>query len=275
MNKNIYPAIWFNNNAKQAFERYTNLFPNSTIRLSNPVAISADLLHTPFIGINGGPHFTPNPSISFMVICEKKEEIDTLYHNLTSGGEVLMPLQAYPWSPYYGWVNDTYHVSWQLYQGSRSDVNEQAIVPTLMFCGEQQGKCEEALAFYRTVFNDFQSQGIDYYQDGDMQGQVMHTQFMIHNYTVMAMDSGVPQPFTFNEGISIVIECANQQEIDYYWNAFVGHGGEESRCGWCKDPYGVSWQVVPKHLHQLLQDYPQANDALMNMNKIVINDLKK
>jgi len=269
MTKAIYPAIWFSEAAKEAFNDYVDTFQNSSIIESNPVVVSAKLDGVPFIGINGGPYFTPNASISFMVICETAEEIDRLWTMLSDQGEVLMPLQAYPWSPHYGWLIDKNKVSWQLYLGTLADVNQQAIVPTLMFCGPQQGKCEAAIAFYKTVFSDFIEQGSVHYPDGDMQGQVMHAQFIIHGFTLMAMDSGVAQDFTFNEGISLVIPCQDQEEIDYYWAAMT-KDGEESRCGWCKDPYGVSWQIVPHNIDEILRTHPAANKALMKMNKIDI-----
>lgn len=273
MNRSIYPAIWFNDNAKEAFQDYVATFADSHIVESSPVVVSAGLSHVPFIGINGGPYFTVNPAISFMVICESPDEIDRLWSMLGNGGSVMMPLDSYPWSPHYGWIQDKNQVSWQLYQGSLDDVNRQPIVPTLMFCGPQQGKCQEAIDFYASVFTDFSQQGVALYPEGDAQGQVMHAQFVANGFTLMAMDSGVPQDFTFNEGVSLVVSCADQAEIDYYWQAFTS-SGQESRCGWCKDRYGVSWQIVPQHIDELLRDNPAANKALMKMTKIIIKDLK-
>lgn len=272
MGDSLYPAVWFDNNAAEAFELYCKLFPNSKIRESNTLVVSANLYGTPLIGINGGPIFKPNNSISFMVICEDKSEISQYWRILESGGTILMPIQEYPWSPYYGWLNDKYGVGWQLYLGKRSDVNNQSIVPTLMFCGKQQGRCNAALQFYESLFPSFKQQGILQYEDGDVKGQVMHSQFTANGFTMMAMDSGVPQDFTFNEGISIVIPCTDQKEIDYYWDA-ITKDGDESQCGWCKDQFGVSWQTVPKNLDEILQNQPEAWKNLMKMKKIIINRL--
>lgn len=273
MSATIFPAIWFDKDADQAFESYTQYFTNSEITGKNPIVVSATLKSVPIIGINGGPYFQPNPSISFMVVCEQTTEIDELWTSLSEGSQTLMPLATYPWSPYYGWIIDQNNVSWQLYQGKLDDVNNQALVPTLMFCAAQQGKCKQAIAFYQSVFKDFKHQGEQLYPEGDVAGQIMHAQFIINGFTVMAMDSGVPQSFTFNEGISLVISCENQREIDYYWDALTT-SGTESRCGWCKDPFGVSWQVVPKDIDKLLADSPHAREKLLTMTKINIAELK-
>ncbi|WP_312340288.1 VOC family protein [Sphingobacterium sp.] len=272
MNNVIIPSIWFDQNAKEAFDLYCRIFPNSHISNSSPIVVEAVLNDLKFIGINGGTIFTPNPSISFMVICESKEEIDRIWNSLsTTGGSTLMPLKSYPWSPYYGWLTDKYGVNWQLYLGKLSDTNQQAIVPTLMYCGEQQGNCEKAIAFYQKLFPDFRSNGIMKYAEGDYIGSIQHTQFIVSGFTLMAMDSGVSQNFTFNEGISLTILCKDQKEIDYFWNHITAKG-KESMCGWCKDEFGVSWQIVPEQIATYLQR-PGANEALMKMKKIVIQEL--
>ncbi len=265
-------GLWFDHQAKEAMTFYTSLFGNSKIINENPVAVTASLHGVHFTGINGGPAFTPNPSISFMVICETKEEIDELWKAFISGGRELMALQEYPWSAYYGWIEDKYGFSWQLYQGKLSEVNHQKIVPTLMFGQVQQGRCEEAIHFYQKVFADFRLEGILNYTDGPVKGQVMHSQYVIKHFTFMAMDSGVAQDSTFNEAISYILYCKNQEEIDYYWNAFTKEG-KESKCGWCVDPFGVSWQIIPENIEELLAR-PNAMKALMQMKKIEITVLQ-
>ncbi|QQT60161.1 VOC family protein [Sphingobacterium multivorum] len=271
MNNSIIPSIWFDQNAKEAFDLYAGTFPGSHISNSSPIVVEAVLSGVKFIGINGGPTFKPNPSISFMVICESKEEIDRIWNSLAVEGNTLMPLNSYPLSPYYGWLADKFSVNWQLYLGKLSDTNQQAIVPTLMYCGEQQGNCEQALAFYAELFHDFRSNGIMKYTEGEYTGSIQHSQFLVRDFTLMAMDSGVPQNFTFNEGISLTILCKDQQEIDYFWNT-ITKKGKESMCGWCKDEFGVSWQIVPEQIATLLKR-PGANEALIRMKKIIIQEL--
>jgi len=271
MSNKIIPSLWFDMNAKEAFDFYTDVFPNSSIIKDSPIVVEANIMGLDFIGINGGPIFKPTPAISFMPVFESNEEIDKAWKKLLNGGQILMPLDKYPFSDYYGWIADKYGYNWQLYKGNLSDVNNQAIIPTLMFCELQQGKCKEALKFYEELFPDFISQGSLEYQDGPMKGQIMHAQFIVKGVTLAAMDSGVPQPFSFNEATSLTIICKDQEEIDYYWNK-ITEKGEESMCGWCKDYFGVSWQIVPEHISRLLKN-PNANKSLMNMKKIVISEL--
>lgn len=273
MKNPISIALGFDQNAQEGLEFYCSVFPNSQINQSNPVVTDAMISNVHFTGINGGPMFKINPSISIMVICETQDEINHYWNKLVKEGSVLMALDSYPWSAHYGWLQDKFGVNWQLYLGKLSDVNNQKMVPTLMYCGLQQGKCKAALDFYAHVFKDFQSQGILHYSDGEMKGQIQHTQFTANDFLIMAMDSGVEQMFTFNEGVSLVISCVNQEEIDYYWNAFTEKGAE-SMCGWCKDPFGVSWQIIPENIGTLLAQNPKAGEALMKMRKIVITDLE-
>src|SRR5690606_10990702 len=120
----------------------------SEITEENAVALTAKLAGVPFIAINGGPtKFKPNSSISFMVVCESRVEIDSIWNKLSSKGKIYMKLDSYPWSDYYGWIGDQYGFTWQLYLGKLQDVNSQRIVPTLMFSHTQQGNCEKAIHF--------------------------------------------------------------------------------------------------------------------------------
>lgn len=229
MTHSIYPCLWFGKNAQAAFEWYCSIFPHSHMIETNEYAAKANFAGVPFLGINGGPTFHPNPAISFMVICENQTEIDHLWNQLIEGGSSLMELGPYAWSDYYGWLQDQYGFSWQLYLGKLSDVNQQKIVPTLMYCGSYQGQCLAALNFYQSLFHNFRTQGILKYSEGEYAGQVKHAQVIANHFTLMAMDSGIPQPFEFNEAVSLIIECENQAEIDYYWNS-ITLKGIESQC---------------------------------------------
>ncbi len=275
MRNSIYPCLWFNGNAKDAMQFYCDVFPESKIVTDTPMVVNAELCGQLFMGLNGGPMFTPNASISFMVICETTEETDNCWHKLAEGGTVLMPLDKYEWSERYGWVQDKFGISWQIYKGDISEVG-QKIVPTLMFAQEQQGKAKQAIHFYIDLFKQSSLAGIMEYGFGPTEGQVQHAQFTLNNYVVMAMDSGVPQTFSFTEGISLVFECETQDEIDYYWNGFTKQG-EESKCGWCKDQFGVSWQIIPKVLSTLMSNPERAQrvmQQILKMNKLDIATLE-
>ncbi len=278
MKKSIYPCIWFDGQAKEAATFYTSLFEGSKITDDTPMVVNFDLQGHRFMALNGGPMFSPNPSISFFVVCETSEELHHLWNGLSENGSVLMPMDTYDWSEQYGWTADRYGVNWQISLGKISDAG-QKISPLLMFCGAQQGKAEAALNFYTSVFENTSVTGIYRYpaDSPDTPGQIVHSQFMVEGNVLMAMDSGVPQPFTFSEGISLVIACETQQEIDDYWNAFT-KDGEESMCGWCKDPFGVSWQIIPAELGTLMNDpdkAPRVMKALMQMKKLHIKALQE
>lgn len=272
MTQSISVSLWFSNSAQEAMEWYSSIFPGSRIKSSTSMVTNASICGVDFVGINGGPAIKINPSISFMVISEDNKEIDSLWLQLIEEGAVLMLLGSYPWSEHYGWLQDKYGVNWQFYKGRMADVNQQKIVPTIMFCEKQQGKCEQALDFYKTVFDDFKLNGVMKYAEGPFEGQVQHAQFSANGFLFMAMDSGVPQTFTFNEGASFIICCDDQEQIDYYWDNFTIEG-EESKCGWCKDKFGISWQIIPRNIGEIMQS-KTARSALMGMNKIIIADLK-
>ncbi|WP_256005989.1 VOC family protein [Pedobacter deserti] len=273
MKNAIYPCLWFDGNAEQAARFYCSLFKNSSLKQCTPMVTSFELEGLMFMGLNGGPMFKPNPSVSFFATVETETELRSIWNALAEGGMVLMPLDKYEWSTLYGWVQDRYGFSWQLSLGRVSDVG-QAIVPLLMFCGEQQGRAEKAIAFYTSVFPESVLELVAHYAEGQTQvdASVVHARFRLNNTPFMAMDSGVAQTFTFSEGVSMVISCDTQEEIDYYWNAFT-EKGQESMCGWCADEFGMWWQVVPSILGELMSDPHKAQHvagALMKMRKLDI-----
>jgi predicted 3-demethylubiquinone-9 3-methyltransferase (glyoxalase superfamily) len=272
----IYPCLWFNGNAKEAAEFYTSVFKDSRITTDTPVVVNFELGGQKFMGLNGGPQFKPNPSISFFVVCGSEVETDEIWQKLVEGGQVLMTLDKYDWSEKYGWVQDRFGINWQLSYGKLSDVG-QNFTPVLMFTQNVAGKAEEAINFYSSLFPDASTMGILRYsaQDHDQEGLVKHAQFTLGGNVFMAMDSTLDHAFKFNEGISLVVECKDQQEIDHYWNAMT-QNGEESMCGWLKDPYGVSWQIVPSVIGELMSEpekAPGVMNALMGMKKLNIDEL--
>jgi predicted 3-demethylubiquinone-9 3-methyltransferase (glyoxalase superfamily) len=276
MNNNIHPCLWFDGNAKTAAEFYCSLFPNSKITADTPMVVNFVLAGQKFMGLNGGPIFKPNASISFMVISETDEEINELWKQLSEGGFIMMPLDKYGWSERYGFVQDRFGVSWQLMKGKYSDVN-QKITPTLLFVGNSFGKAENAVKFYTEVFPQSSIDGILLYtkDEGEAAGTVKHSQFILDKKVFMAMDGAGNHSFAFNEGISFVVDCETQEEIDYYWNKLT-EGGQESQCGWLKDQFGVSWQIVPTVLGKLMTDpekAPRVMQAFMKMKKFDIATL--
>ncbi|WP_118196003.1 VOC family protein [Albibacterium indicum] len=278
MNDSIYPCLWFDNQAAEAADFYGSVFKETEVTQKSPVAINMELHGQRFMLLNGGPMFTVNPSISFFVVFETDKELVYAWEKLREGGTELMALDEYPWSKKYGWVQDRYHVSWQLSYGKLADVG-QKFTPSLMFVGEQNGKAEEAIHFYMSIFDESKIHGILNYseEDPDTEGNVKHAQFNIRNYVLMAMDSSLDHNFSFNEGISLVVSCKTQEEIDYFW-AKLTKGGQEGMCGWLKDKYGVSWQIVPAILDNLMTDEdkaPRVMEAFLKMKKFDIETLVK
>ncbi len=277
MNNNIHPCIWYNGNAKEAAEFYCTLFTNSKITTDSAMVVKWELAEQTFMGLNGGPMFKPNASISFLVTCESDDEIEMLWKALSKDGMVMMALDKYDWSEKYGFVQDKFGIAWQIMKGKYSDVN-QKITPTLLFVGDSFGKAVAAVNYYTTVFKPSNIDGILLYaeNEGPAAGSVKHSQFILDGKVFMAMDGYGPHAFAFNEGISFVVECDSQVDIDFFWDTFIGNGGEESMCGWLKDKFGVSWQIIPKNIGAIMlhpQNGQKAMQALMQMKKIEIAKL--
>ncbi|HRE37295.1 MAG TPA: VOC family protein [Chitinophagaceae bacterium] len=275
MKNNIHPCIWYNGNAKAAAEFYCSLFPESKITVDTPLVVNFELFGQKFMGLNGGPMFKPNPSVSFFLISESDEEIDEWWAKLSKGGLIMMPLNKYEWAERYGFLQDQFGLSWQIMKTAYSNVN-QHITPCFLFVGNNYGKAAAAVHFYTKIFPASSITGIKLYQEEEgerLAGKVKHSQFILDDLVFMAMDGFGPHEFAFNEGLSLVVECKDQATIDYYWHKLIEGGGEESMCGWLKDPFGISWQIIPANIDRLIMDTEKgqrAMQALLKMRKIDI-----
>ena len=282
MNNNIFPCLWYNGDAKQSAEFYCKIF-DGKITVDSPVVINIEVFGQRMMLLNGGPKFEKNASISFMILCETEAEVEKYWNPLSADGIILMELGEYPWSKKYGWVRDKFGVTWQVYLGMQG---EQKIVPTLMYIHQNNGKAMQAMEFYTNIFQNSKIEGVLKYGEGvgnethEIAQNVQHAQFEIDGYTFFCMDNSYDHQFDFNEGISIVVMTDNQEETDLFWNSLTGNGGKESMCGWLKDKFGVSWQIVPKRLLQLMNDFENPEKAqkvvaaMLTMKKIVIADLE-
>jgi predicted 3-demethylubiquinone-9 3-methyltransferase (glyoxalase superfamily) len=193
-------------------------------------------------------------------------------------GKALMPLDKYPFSERYGWVQDEYGVSWQLILTNPEGEERPFIIPSLFFVGNVCGKAEEAIKFYTSVFSNSKQGRIVRYPKGlepNKEGTIMFSDFMLEKQWFAAMDSAQDHKFGFNEAISLIVKCANQKEIDYYWEK-LSAVKESEECGWLKDKFGISWQVVPENIKELMESNPdKTTPALLKMKKIIIKDLEK
>ncbi len=294
----IVPHLWFENKAKVAAEFYASTFGNnskvhSVTTLHNTPSgdvdtVSFEIWGYQFMAISAGPLFHFNPSISFMVNFDPsqdkdaRQKIDEVWEKLTEGGKVLMPLQKYDFSERYGWVEDKYGVSWQLIFTNPDGDDRPLIIPSLLFVGEVYGKAEEATAFYINVFKESKRGSLVKYPKGmepDEEGAVMFSDFLLENQWFVAMDSAREHNFKFNEAISLMVYCKDQGEIDYYWGALSAQP-EAEQCGWLKDKYGVSWQIVPADMDEMMEkgteeQKARVTEAFLKMKKFDLTELRK
>lgn len=300
----ISPHLWFDKEAKEAAEFYASTFPDSkvitTTTLPNTPSGDADIVSfelwgQKFMAISAGPLFKFNPSVSFIVNFDPllfnhsaspekatREKLDKIWEKLSEGGAVLMPLDKYPFSECYGWLQDKYGLSWQLILTDPEGAPRPPILPSLMFAGDNAGRAEEAINFYLSVFKDTKMGLVHRYgpnQEPDKEGTIMFADFMLENYWFAAMDSAREHNFTFNEAISFMVSCNTQKEIDYYWEK-LSAVPESEQCGWLKDKYGLSWQIVPTALDEMMNDKDEkrvarVTEAFLNMKKFDLAELKK
>jgi predicted 3-demethylubiquinone-9 3-methyltransferase (glyoxalase superfamily) len=151
---------------------------------------------------------------------DARNNLDTLWERLSQGGMALMPLDKYPFSERFGWVQDKYGLSWQLILSNPEGEERPFIVPALLFVGEVAGRAEEAINHYLSVFKNSKMGAIMRYgagQEPDQEGTVMFADFMLEGQWFAAMDSAHEHNFAFNEAISFLVDCDSQEEIDYYW----------------------------------------------------------
>jgi predicted 3-demethylubiquinone-9 3-methyltransferase (glyoxalase superfamily) len=296
----ITPHLWFNKEAKEAAEFYAALIPNSKIKnittLHNTPSgscdvVSFELASQPFMAISAGPLFKFNPSVSFHVKYRRKDEVNAMWERLSQGGKTLMPLGAYPFSEWFGWVEDKYGLSWQVIFAGKSEP-AQKITPALMFVGKVCGKTEEAINFYVSVFKNSpdgtkaaggtKADILARYGKGeepDKEGTVRYASFTLLGQQFGAMDSAREHKFAFNEAISFIAPCETQEEIDYSWGKLSADPKAE-QCGWLKDKHGLSWQVTPTVMNEILgskdkERIARVTQAFLKMKKFDIDALKR
>lgn len=278
LNKPIYPCLWFDGNAKEAAEFYCSVFSDSKIADENPMVVTFTSEGQKFMCLNGGPAFKFTPAISFYTIIQNEDELQEIWNKLIENGRALMPLDTYPWSKKYGWVHDKFGVTWQL-TCDKPEFSDQKFIPALLFSGTNFGKAEEAIDFYTSIFDGSEIKLISRYEADDPNGQdgkINHAQFELNGQLFAVMDSAIVHDFNFSEALSLVVECADQAQIDYFWEKLLV-GGKESQCGWLKDKFGVSWQIVPEILSKLMADPDRSErvvQAFMKMKKFDIEKLK-
>ena len=294
----IMQCLWFDTQALEAAEFYTSVFPDSRITSTHLLPgmptgdmqiVDFQILGCDYEAMNAGPGFEINPAISTIVNFDPsrdpkaRERIDQIWERLLEGGKAMMPLDKYFFSERFGWVQDRYGYSWQLILTDPEGYPRPPLIPAFMFVGTVAGQAEEASERYRSVFGRAATLGPDQpsapgemvrYPAGmepEVEGNVMFSDFQLAGQWFAASDSTTNHAFQFNEAVSLMVSCQDQAEIDYFWAELTANGGEESMCGWVKDKFGISWQVVPHNLNTLLEANPAHTiPAMFQMKKLDI-----
>lgn len=279
--------LWFENDAQQAVSTYIRLFPDSALDRRSVVkdtpsgdaeVFEFHLAGVHFQALNGGPGFRHNGAISMSVECGDAEDIRRLHAGLMDGGREIIPFKDYSFAERYGWLQDRWGVHWQLLKTCKPGTR---VVPDLMFAGAMTGKAEEAMRFYVSLLPGSSIRDISAYEPGEAQVKEARHEYVLASLAgsmFSAVDSALPREETFNEAASIVVHCKDQAEVDRLWAALSASPGQEA-CGWLKDRYGVSWQIVPEELFSLAIDArgeydPGVTRAMLGMKKLDIAALR-
>ena len=277
MDQVITPAIWCDGTADEAAQFYTDVFRDTSIVEQVPGIAATVSIHGFRLSlINGGNQYAPNPSISCILNFDPllfggeeqaRAYLDELYERLSTGG-VLMELGEYPFSPRYAWVRDRFGMTWQLMLTDPDGDPRPFVIPSFMFGGTNHANAEEATDAWIALFDNSRRGALYRYEEGGPldAGTVMFTDFTLRGTWMAATDSGTFHDFTFTPGVSIIVSCRDQEEIDRYW-AGLSAVPEAERCGWCVDRWGVSWQVVPHNIAELMAN-AATRDKILHMGKI-------
>ncbi|HEY4517312.1 MAG TPA: VOC family protein [Candidatus Paceibacterota bacterium] len=295
----IVPHLWFDKEAKEAAAFYVATFGgNSKVgtitTLTGTPSGDADIVPFSlwgyeFLSISAGPYFKPTPAISFMVNFDPSQDkdaatkINEVWAKLSEGGKALMPLDKYPFSERYGWIQDKYGFSWQLILTNPEGEDRPLIIPSLLFVTKTGDKAEEATDFYLSVFKNSKRGALAQYPTGmepNKEGAIMFTDFKLEGQWFAAMDGSTQMhKFGFTEAISLIVNCEDQKELDHYWEK-LSAVPESEQCGWLKDKYGVSWQIQPAAMNAMMETKDKAalkrvTEAFLKMKKFNIAELEK
>lgn len=284
--KTFSTCLWFDKDGLSAAEFYVSLFRNSKIEIvtnygetgqeitggapGSVMVVYYKLMDSEFLNLNGGPHFQHTSAYSNFVSLKNASEVEKLWKALSQNGEVRMELNKYDWSEKYGWIKDRYGIEWQLMFDPEG---EEGIFPAMLFTNEMYGKGEVAINYYTGLFPYSQIETI--YRNPE-DNKIMYASFKLNNKRFVLMEGpGEHGNAGFNESFSMTVACKDQNEIDYYWNEMTKNGGAESQCGWLKDKFGLSWQIVPEGIERMMngKNKEKAMAAMLQMKKFDIAKL--
>jgi predicted 3-demethylubiquinone-9 3-methyltransferase (glyoxalase superfamily) len=297
MSQKIIPNIWCDRNAEEAGEFYSGVLPHTTANVvarypdevadwqaefaGEQLTVDVDVDGYRLTLINAGSEFRPNPSVSFMLNFDPlrfdddrdaaREALGAAWAGLAERGTVRMELGEYPFSPHYGWVEDHFGVNWQLLLANPEGESRPFLIPQLAFTGDVDGKSREAAEFYASVFPDSEVGFIAEHPAGSAHAQpgtVMFGEFRLAGQWFSMMDGGPEHEFSFDCGVSLEVHVADQEELDRFWDALTAVP-EAEVCGWLADRYGLSWQIVPENMGEIMAR-PGAYAKMMSQKKILI-----
>lgn len=277
--KKISTCLWFNIQAEQAVEFYAKVFKNTKIlkttryseasakvsgqKVGSTMTIDCEIEDLSVLALNGGPQFKFSPSLSVFVGCTSENEITEKWKMLSQGGVVRMGLDKYPWAEKYGWTTDQFGVEWQLIHSPRS----QKIVPAFLFVDSLFGRGDEAIDLYTSLFPN---SNVEFMARDEKTKSIQHCAFTLGGQGFVLMEGTGQHGHTFSHATSLTVQCENQGEIDRFYDK-LSSGGSTEPCGWLKDKFGVSWQIVPAVLGELMTN-PEKSEkvmqALLKMKKI-------
>ncbi|WP_113718293.1 VOC family protein [Arthrobacter dokdonensis] len=291
----IVPNVWCHGNAGDVGSFYADVLPEASMEVvaSYPEDdlpdFQRDLAGQPLVVdvsvggyrirlINAGDEFRPTPALSFILnfdpalfdggIDEARGGMAAVWEAFAAGGKVRMALGEYPHSKLYGWVEDKFGVNWQLMLAAPGAERRPAVIPQLLFTGAA-AQAQHAMDLYTGLFPE-SGPGMIVPKPGEA-GALLFAEFTLAGQWFSAMDGGPVHDFTFSPGLSLQVDCADQEAIETLWAA-LSSVPEAEQCGWLVDRFGVSWQIVPQDMGELLQ-HPGAYQRMLAMKKIVVAEL--
>ncbi|HFI0934011.1 TPA: VOC family protein [Streptococcus suis] len=284
----IIPHLWYDTEAKEAVAFYVDLFGGKidwTYTITDTPSGDSDLIQfqlgdMTLAAISAGPYFKLNESMSLMVNVASKYEVTRLYQALSEGGRILMPLGEYPFSPYYVWLEDRFGLSWQLSYAPDLDKPYQFDI-CLLFSQEQVGLAQPMLDYYKDKLPQASVGQLSYYGEGEAAveaAKLNYAELLVAGQKMIVMDHGYGGEASFNEAFSLMVYVDSQDELNFYYD-LLSAVPEAEMCGWVKDQFGISWQIVPRILMEAYdtaspEQIKAVNAAVMTMKRLDIGTIQ-
>lgn len=285
----IIPHLWYDTEAKEAVAFYVDLFGGKldwTYTITDTPSGDSDLIQfqlgdMTLAAISAGPYFKLNESMSLMVNVASKDEVTRLNQALSEGGRILMPLAEYPFSPYYVWLEDRFGLSWQLSYAPDLDKPYQFDI-CLLFSQDQVGLAQPMLDYYKDKLPQASVGQLSYYGEGEAAveaAKLNYAELLVAGQKMIVMDHGYGGEASFNEAFSLMVYVDSQDELNFYYD-LLSAVPEAEMCGWVKDQFGISWQIVPRILMEAYdtaspETVKAVNDAVLQMRRLDFDQIKE